>query len=92
MDYLNQQGETVYLKATTDIICKHLNMSKNVRPLLAGKSPDEVKAFVDEQISKRNAFYMKAKHILEVHLMDNREKVNTMAEQLIAMTGISKKT
>ena len=92
MDYLNQQGETVYLKATTDIICKHLNMSKNVRPLLIGKSPDEVKAFVDEQVSKRNAYYMKAKHILEVHLMDNREKVNTMAEQLIAMTGISKKT
>ena len=92
MDYLNQQGETVYLKATTDIICKHLNMSKNVRPLLIGKSSDEVKAFVDEQVSKRNAYYMKAKHILEVHLMDNRKKVNTMAEQLIAMTGISKKT
>lgn len=91
MDYLNQQGETVYLKATTDIICKHLNMSKNVRPLLIGKSPDEVKSFVDEQVSKRNAFYMKAKHILEVHLMDNREKINVMAEQLIAMIGISKK-
>ncbi|WP_311550175.1 shikimate kinase [Prevotella aurantiaca] len=91
MEYLNQQGETVYLNATTDIICKHLDMSKNVRPLLQGKSSEEVKSFVDEQVSKRNAFYMKAKHIIEVPLMDSREKIFTMAEQLIETIGISKK-
>ena len=74
MDYLNQQGETVYMNATADIICQHLNMSRNVRPLLKGKSEEEMKVFVEKQIEQRNTYYKRAKHIVEVHLMDNRKR------------------
>ena len=84
MDYLNQQGETVYMNATADIICQHLNMSRNVRPLLKGKSEEEMKVFVEKQIEQRNTYYKRAKHIVEVHLMDNRKKISAMAKQLIA--------
>lgn len=43
IDYINRQGETVYLKCTTDVLYKHLKMGKTVRPLLLNKTPDEVK-------------------------------------------------
>ncbi|MBF1456903.1 MAG: shikimate kinase [Prevotella nigrescens] len=91
MDYLNQQGETVYMNATADIICQHLNMSRNVRPLLKGKSEEEMKVFVEKQIEQRNTYYKRAKHIVEVHLMDNRKKISTMAKQLIATIKTSRK-
>ena len=47
IDYINRQGETVYLKCTTDVLYKHLKMGKTVRPLLLNKTPDEVKTFIE---------------------------------------------
>lgn len=32
IDYMNQQGETVYLKATPDVLHGHLKMGRTVRP------------------------------------------------------------
>ena len=91
MEYLNKQGETIYMNATADIICQHLNISRNVRPLLKDKSEDEVKAFVKKQIEERDIYYKQAKHIIKVHLMDNRKKINAMAKQLISIIEMSRK-
>ena len=43
MDYMNRQGETVYLKATPEVLYGHLKMGKTVRPLLLDKTGEEVK-------------------------------------------------
>ena len=75
IDYLNQQGDTVYLKAEPDVLYKHLQMGKGVRPLLLNKTPDEVQSFITEQLAFREPFYAKAKHTIDVNLMDNFEKI-----------------
>ena len=75
MDYMNAQGETVYLKATPDVLYGHLKMGKSVRPLLLDKTPEEVSLFVRKQLQEREPFYTKAKHTLDVSLMDNYEKI-----------------
>lgn len=75
MEYLNQQGETVYLKADPEVLYGHLQMGKTVRPLLVGKNKEELLAFIREQLEKREPFYTKAKHTLDVSLMDNYEKI-----------------
>lgn len=75
IDYMNQQGETVYLKATPDVLYGHLKMGRTVRPLLLNKTPDEVKDFVRRQLAEREPFYTKAKHVIDVSLMDNYEKI-----------------
>ena len=72
---MNQQGETVYLKATPDVLYGHLKMGRTVRPLLLNKTPDEVKDFVSRQLAEREPFYTKAKHVIDVSLMDNYEKI-----------------
>ena len=51
MDYLNRMGETVYLKASPEVLYAHLKMGKSVRPLLLDKTPGEVEAFVKEQLA-----------------------------------------
>jgi shikimate kinase len=75
MDYLNQQGLTVYLKADPEVLYKHLQMAKVERPLLKGKSKEELLTFIKEQLEKREPFYTKARYTLDVSLMDNYEKI-----------------
>ena len=77
MDYLNQQGQTVYLKAEPEVLYKHLQMAKVERPLLKGKSKVELLTFIKEQLEKREPFYTKARYTLDVSLMDNYDKIKT---------------
>ena len=53
----------------------HLQMGKSVRPLLLNKKSEEVSQFVCRQLQEREPFYTKAKHTLDVSLMDNYEKI-----------------
>ncbi|MFC2711173.1 shikimate kinase [Hoylesella oralis] len=75
MDYMNRQGETVYLKATPEVLYGHLKMGKTVRPLLLDKTGEEVQEFIKEQLTRRENHYAKAKYTLDVNLMDNYEKI-----------------
>lgn len=88
MDYLNQQGDVVYLKATPEVLYQHLQMGKGVRPLLAGKSKEELLDFITEQLQKREPFYMKANHIFDVTLMDSNVKVDETIDALIAQIAL----
>lgn len=88
MDYMNKQGETLYLKASPEVLYGHLRMGKSVRPLLLNKTPEEVKVFIQEQLQKREPFYNKAKHILDVSLMDNFDKIKISVKKARALLNI----
>lgn len=88
MDYLNQQGETIYLQATPEVLHEHLKMGKGVRPLLLNKTPEEVDAYIREQLEYREQFYLKAKHILDVNLMDNYDKIAEHIEKVRNMLNV----
>ena len=91
MDYLNQQGETVFLKCTPDVLYQHLKMGKTVRPLLLNKTPEEVSEFINVQLKEREPFYNKAKHIIDVTVMDNREKIKITVDTIKKELGIDEK-
>lgn len=81
IDYLNQQGDTVYLKATPEVLYQHLRIGRTERPLLKGKTQEEMLNHIKVQLSQREPFYTQAKHVLDVSLMDNYEKITiTVAE------------
>mgnify|MGYP001780153788 FL=1 len=82
MDYMNQAGETIYLKASPETLHAHLKMGKGVRPLLLNKTPEEVDVFIREQLKQREPFYEKAKHIIDVNVMDNFDKINNTVQQI----------
>ena len=88
MDYLNQQGQVVYLKADPEVLYKHLMMAKVERPLIKGKSHDELLAFIREQLEKREPFYSKARYTLDVSLMDNYEKIQTSVAKIIELLDL----
>ena len=88
MDYLNQQGQVVYLKAEPEVLYKHLLMAKVERPLLKGKSREELLMFIREQLERREPFYTKAQYTLDVSLMDNYDKIKISVAKLREMLHI----
>ncbi|WP_153641202.1 shikimate kinase [Prolixibacter sp. NT017] len=72
MELMNRTGATIYIAPPTEILVERLLKSKNERPLIKGKSREELTRFIDENLQKRAPFYEKAsliirdKHNLEV--------------------------
>ena len=88
MDYLNQQGDVVYLKATPETLYKHLLMAKVERPLLKGKSSEELVAYITEHLKERAPFYEKARYTLDVNVLDEYDKIKDSVEGLRSLLKI----
>ena len=88
IDYMNRQGEVVYLKASPDVLLQHLLMARVERPLLKGKSPDELRSFIQAQLALREPFYAKARHTLDVSLLDSRQKTQQTILQLKTLLSL----
>lgn len=82
MDYMNSCGETIYLKASPEVLHEHLKMGRGVRPLLLNKTPEEVDTFIREQLKVREPFYSKAKHIYNVDIIDNFDKISGTTKKI----------
>ena len=85
IDYMNQQAQVVYLRCSPEVLHDHLLMGKTERPLLKGKSPDELIGFIKEQLIVREPYYNKARYQLDVSLMDNYEKIKITVDKLMEL-------
>ena len=88
MDYLNQQGDVVYLKATPEVLYKHLLMAKIERPLLKDKTPEELTAYITDHLKERAPFYEKARYTLDVSVLDEFDKIKSSVANLRQMLNI----
>lgn len=82
MEYLNCQGDTVYLQASPEVLAAHLKMGKGVRPLIQGKTEEELNSYIRESLEKREPFYSKARHIVNIDVMDDFDKINLVVEHI----------
>ena len=82
MDYLNQQGDVVYLKCEPETLYRHLLMGKVERPLIKGKSPEELIAYITNHLAEREPFYSRARHTLDVTVLDEYDKIQTSVTAL----------
>ncbi len=60
IELMNKTGKTIYLNIDSKILADRLLKSKTERPLIKGKSRDELVAFIDDTLKKRNEFYLQA--------------------------------
>lgn len=61
MDFLNRNGITVFIEASTPVLISRLQQQNESRPLMAGKTDDEIREKVLSQLCERLPDYMKAK-------------------------------
>lgn len=84
IDYMNSVGHTFYLKASPETILNHLAMSRGERPLLKGKSPEELREFVTAQLEEREPFYAKANETVDVNVLDSFSKIELVVDDIAA--------
>lgn len=62
---MNAAGITIYFKLSPEKLAARLEYGKNKRPLLRGKSQEELVAFIRENLEQREPFYAQARLIVE---------------------------
>jgi shikimate kinase len=62
---MNDAGYCIFLDVHTDTLVARLLHSKTERPLIKGKTPEELKVFIEMLMQKRRPFYEKAGFILK---------------------------
>jgi len=88
IDYMNQQGQVVYLCCEPEVLRQHLMMGKGKRPLIEGKSPEELTDYIRTHLREREPYYTKARYQLDVTLMDNYDKISTTVDRLKELLGV----
>ena len=79
MDVMNASGKTIYLNIHPDILAERLMKSKTDRPLIRGKSKEELVEFIAKTLNVRNEFYSKAQFqitVPDVPLEDVQKMIN----------------
>ena len=62
MDWMNSHGQTLYIQLSPKALASRLENAKTLRPVLQGKKGDELVAFIEQKLSEREGFYLKATH------------------------------
>lgn len=83
MQIMNQTGITIYISPDAETLANRISRSKTERPLVAGKSREELIGYINQMLVKREPYYRQSKIV-----MDNKN--NLTANGLIE--AISKAT
>lgn len=75
IDYMNQQGTTIYLQVPNERLLTRLKIAKSRRPLLKDKNDEEIEQFIIEQMQRREPFYAKADHAFTADRLEDKEQI-----------------
>lgn len=65
MEVMNNTGFCFFLDVDTDSLVNRLVHAKTERPIIKGKSPNELHHFIEEMMLKRRPFYEKARYTIK---------------------------
>lgn len=63
-------------------------MGKTERPLLKGKTPEELRDFITCQLAAREQYYTQARHVFNVEVLDSYDKIQTSVTNLRTLLNI----
>lgn len=85
MAYMNRQGETIFLDAPPAVLKEHLKMGKTVRPLIVGKTDEELMAYIEASLRQRLPYYQQALHTLKIEVIHTKEEIKNYVNQIIGL-------
>lgn len=91
MDYMNSHGRTVYLKADDDVLFHRLSISRVKRPVLAGRTDQELLDFIHTSVEQREAFYTQAQYTFCSNRLESRQQIAESVASLCQLLGIAMK-
>jgi shikimate kinase len=75
MQFMNEKGTTVYLKASPEALAKRLNKHKSKRPLIKNKNEHELLDFITVTLNKREPFYNQAAVVFEIDEFNSKAEI-----------------
>lgn len=82
METMKKAGTTVYLKAPVEELALRIEKSFNVRPMVQGKTGEELCAFIRTNLAQRELFYNQADFTWDVLTLDTEKDLRQMADAL----------
>ncbi len=88
MEYMNGQGQTVFLDVQPDVLFARLRTATQQRPILRGKTDEELRDFIKEALAMRLPFYTQARYRFDAGHLEDRQQLKESVQQLRALLGI----
>ncbi len=88
MEYMNSCGQTVFLDVHPDILFRRLRVAKQQRPILQGKTDDDLRTFIVEALDKRAPFYSQARYRFDAGYLENRNQICESVQRLRQLLGL----
>jgi len=88
MEYMNRYGQTVFLDVHPDILFRRLRTGTRQRPILQGKTDEELRIFIVEALEKRIPYYEKANCRFNAEQLENRRQISESMQQLRSLLGV----
>lgn len=88
MDYMNLQGETIYLDASIECLVRRLGGARSQRPILANKTDEELEDFIRAALEQRGPFYSKAKLRLDSSCLESVSQIRDTVSKTKEILGL----
>ncbi len=88
MEYMNRKGKTVFLDVHPDVLFRRLRVAKQQRPILQGKTDEELQSFIVQALEKRAPFYTRAQYIFSGDELENRWQIDQSVKSLQEVLGV----
>ena len=88
MDYMNVQGQTVFLDVDVETLFRRLCVATQQRPILRGKSEEELRVFIEKALADRSPYYTKARYRFDGNQLENREQIADSVLRLRKLLGV----
>lgn len=88
MDYMNKTGQTVFLDVHSDVLFQRLRVATQQRPILQGKTDEDLRAFIIETLVKRACFYTQARYRFDGGHLESHHQIAQSVQQLRNLLGL----
>lgn len=83
MEFLNSNGVTVFIETSTPVLISRLQEESESRPLMAGKTDDEIRQKVLSQLCERLPHYLEAKLKWHGDDLNSREEISKNVDTFV---------
>ena len=83
MEHMNSKGVTVFLEAAVDVIYTRLTIARIQRPLVKGKTAEELRQYIAHMLGLRLPYYTRAHHTFCADHLEDANQVSASVERFM---------
>lgn len=83
MELMNSCGTTVWLNVPQDVLYRRLREGRAKRPLIAGKTDEQLRDFIAKSLHDREPYYSQAQYQFDSQYLETVDEVSASARNFI---------